>query len=198
LSRAVRLMLSAVMVGQFVIAPAPAVAINPPVNSVRPADKPAADDAALRAEATEMLTRILAASHIKGYAVLGAERAAALNAHAAWNGPNKILGTLTVILGDTDILLRAMPGVLSGRDSKNCPRAFVSDVLSDEAGVRASRLFTGCLDNPDEPIAAYYLGLPRKPGGIFVFGTVTVGSKETAKSADASLRAAMNRVLPPN
>jgi len=197
-SRAIRLILAALMFGPFVAAPKPAVAVNPPVNSIKPPDMPVADDATLRAEAAEMLTAILAASDIKGYAVLGAAHTARLNAHAAWTAPNKILGTLTVILGDTEILLKAMPSILTGRDSKKCGRAFSSDVLPDEAGTTASRLVTGCRDNPDAPIAAYYLGLPRKQGGIFVFGTLAVGNETAAKSADASLRAAVLRALPPH
>ena len=141
------------------------------------------------------MAKVLAASDLRGFTILGAEHTAKLNAHAAWIGPNKIVGTLSVILGDKDALLKAMPGVLVGRDSANCKGAFLSGVTPDEANAEASRMFTACRDNAGAPVTAYYLGVPRKNGGIFMFGTVAVGSEAAAHEADASIRAVVFKAL---
>lgn len=176
----------------------PAVATNPFESQKQQKSKASPDDAIYRIEATALVANILSLSGIQGFTILGSDQASRLKGHAAWSSSDKAIGTLSVLPGNKDALLKAMPGTIIGRDAASCKGSFLSGSIPDETGASTSRIFTTCQVNDEEPVTAYYLGVPRKKGGIFIFSTVSVGSEMPAKTADTNIRTVVFKALTAN
>ena len=54
-----------------------------------------------------------------------------------------------------------------------------------------ARIFTTCHQAGDKSTTIYYLAVPRKKGGLYVFSTVSAGSEGPAKGANEAIRNAM-------
>jgi hypothetical protein len=191
-----RLMLSALVLAQLAAAPAIAASSTPDESGQRP-KKPFTTAPTLQEEAAEVQANVLAASDLRRATILDADRTTTLNVHAAWVGFDNVIGTLTIVPGETDVLRKAMPYVMTQRAQAQCNGAFSSAPVADQESAVVSRLVTTCRIGAAAPVTATYLAAPRKKGGIFVFGIVGMGGETAAKSADASIRDAVFKVLTP-
>ncbi len=192
--RSLRLILSALALAQLTAA-GPAFAAGGGGDFSATPDRSFADAPTLVAEAAEVLAKVLAASDLRRVTVLDADRTAALNAHAAFVGFDNVIGTLTVVPGEQEVLLKAMPFVMKQRAQAQCNGAFSSGRIPDAAGNAVSRLVTTCRSGASAPVTATWLAAPRKKGGIFIFGIVAFGSEAAAKATDASIRDAVMKAL---
>ncbi len=191
--RTLRLILFALVLGHLAAGAAVAAGSTPDDSGQRP-KKPLSGAPTLQEEAAEVLAKVLAASDLRRVTVLDAERTAAVNAHAAWVGFDTVIGTLTIVPGEQEFMLKAMPYVMRQRAQTQCNATFSSGAIPDETS-NISRLVTTCRSGAAAPVTATYLAAPRKKGGIFIFGIVSISSEDAAKSADASIRDAVIKVL---
>jgi hypothetical protein len=193
---AFRLILFALVLAQLAAAPAIAASSTPDESGQRP-KKPLTGAPTLQDEAAEVLANVLAASDLRRATILDADRTTTLNVHAAWVGFDNVIGTLTIVPGEQDVLIKAMPYVMTQRAQAQCNGAFSSAPVADQESAVVTRLVTTCRSGAAAPVTATYLAAPRKKGGIFVFGIVGMGGETAAKSADASIRDAVFKVLAP-
>jgi hypothetical protein len=193
---AFRLILFALVLAQLAAAPAIAASSTPDESGQRP-KKPLTGAPTLQDEAAEVLANVLAASDLRRATILDADRTTTLNVHAAWVGFDNVIGTLTIVPGEQDALRKAMPYVMTQRAQSQCSGAFSSAPVADQESAAVSRLITTCRIGAAAPVTATYLAAPRRKGGIFVFGIVGMGGETAAKSADASIRDAVFKVLAP-
>jgi hypothetical protein len=170
---------------------APAVAANPfeaSKKAERKTDSPSPTtyDPLLHAEATTVAANVLSKSGVQGFSLMSTEAAAALKSHAAWSTSDGMVGTLSILAGNTESLLKDMPKTVIARAAGACKGNFLSGAMPEDG--KLARVFTTCQESGEKSMTTYHLAAPRKKGGIYVFGTASMGSEAPAKNAADSIR----------
>lgn len=172
-----------------------AVASSNPFEKPQPAQgRDGADSAVYKAEAIALVANLLSLSGVQGFTIMGPDEASRLKSHAAWSASD-VLGTLNILSGDQKSLLDVAPSTLIGRDAGACKGTFFSGSIPDDGGASLVRVFTTCQEPEKKSSTAYYLAVPRKKGGVYVFMTASRGSEEPAKAADSNIRAAVFKAI---
>jgi hypothetical protein len=167
----------------------PTTAANP-FSPAKKGDRPAQSaDPLLYAEAATVAANVLSKSGAQGFSMLSTERAAALKSHAAWSTDDKTLGTLSILPGHSDA--KDLPKIVIARDAGLCKGSFLSGAVPEDGKTPMARIFTTCHESGDKTTSVYYLAVPRKKGGLYVFSTQSVGSEAPAKRATESIRGAV-------
>jgi hypothetical protein len=175
----------------------PAVASNP-FETAKKTDRKSGSDASgptydplLHAEAATVAANVLSKSGIQGFSLMSTEKAVALRSHAAWSAGDNMLGTVSILTGNTEQLLKEMPKNVIARAAGACKANFLSGAMPEDGKTQISRAFTTCQLDGEKAATTYHLAMPRKRGGIYVFGTMSMGSEAPAKSAADSIRNVM-------
>lgn len=171
--------------------------INPPP-AVASDTKPSApkDRDAYRAEATVIVANLLSEAGISGFRVVSPKEIPEMKSDVAWVAGD-VVGAITVFPEINRNQIDDVRSVVIGADAKACKGSFFSGSIPDD-GKEASltRVFTTCQSGTNTG-TTYYLAVPRKAGGIYVFQTIGKGNSEKpAKDADASIRKAVFTALP--
>jgi hypothetical protein len=173
---------------------APAVASNPfeaKKEARKSDDARSTYDPLLHAEAATVAANVLSKSGIQGFSLMSTEGATALRSHAAWSTGDGMIGTLSILPGNADSLLKDMPKTVIARAAGACKGTFLSGAMPEDGKTPIARVFTTCQEGNDKSMTTYHLGAPRKKGGIYIFGTASMGSEAPAKSATESIRNAV-------
>jgi hypothetical protein len=143
------------------------------------------DGPLFRTEAASVMADLLSKSSLQNITIFDAEKVSRMKSHAAWSNDYAV-GTVTIMLGDSTALLKEMPQYVIAKDAANCKSGFRSGTVPEDTRRQTSRAFTFCQVTPDRSATSYYLGVPRKKGGIFVFHTAS-RSEALARSADEAI-----------
>jgi len=142
-----------------------------------------------RAEATALVANVLAQAGLTNFYVFPPnEMPSEIKADVIWKTSN-VVGTFTVAPSSK---LDELTAALIGSDVQDCKGKFVSGSIPDETGV--VRVFTAC-EKDKKATTIYYLGVPRKAGGLYLMATMDFGEEQAARKADESIRSAVQQVL---
>jgi hypothetical protein len=140
-----------------------------------------------RAEATALMTKILAGAGITGFRIAEIDRA---YTHDVYWTVGKLFGGIDVVVDKTPELISA--GTIGG-DATSCKGRFASGSMpASEAGW--FRGFTKC-DLADRSATGFFVIVPRSAGGYYMIFTGSFESEEPARQKDADVRQAAFVIL---
>ncbi len=148
-----------------------------------------------RSEATVIAANLLSQAGISGFRIATSAELPTIKADVAWVTEN-LVGTVNVFPRIDKKDIDEVRSIVIGADAKSCKGTFLSGSTPDDGKDGAiARVFTSC--HSDASSTSYYLAVPRKAGGIYLFRTMSNGlSEKPAKEADASIRKAVFTAVP--
>lgn len=160
-----------------------------------------ANEAAKRAEATEIAMNYFADSGIRGPQILAPNESPDLHGDLVWKaGP--VTGAISVLTPDTFSRIDDIPSRIVASDAQACRGDFFAGTAIELAGQsRLDRVLTSCQSMPNST-SIFYFAIPRRQGGFYLFATLSSGIErfdsppQAAQAVDASIRAVVSKSLP--
>ena len=160
-----------------------------------------AADAPLHKEANALAGIIMTEARIaKASSVPQAEATSGLTGDAYWKIGN-IIFSISILPQQEMSSFENLPNLIIDSEVIRCHGDLFSGAIIDVIGkTRAARAITNCV-TPQATSTSYYLAIPRKQGGIYIFTTTIVGFElaalggQTAEEIDGRVRASVNVAL---
>jgi len=147
-----------------------------------------------KAEAMAVAANLLAAAGIQGFTLLGPNEHPEFPGDARWMLGDDTMGAINVFPTAPQKELKSLPAWLIGRGAEACKGTFFSGAIPDDDASSLARVFTMCQVGNDG-YTVYYLGAPRRAGGVYLITTMSRGSEKPAKETDTQLRSVVLKAL---